>query len=129
MNLKMVGAALLGWFVPGGAYLLSRRYVQFGLSLVLVCTALIGGTALHGGNLWPQPAELQGIDSFAGMVAQAGAAARMLAGLPYFAARAIEPQSFLAGQTHEYGTTLLALAGLFNLLAIADALQLRKERA
>jgi hypothetical protein len=31
-------------------------------------------------------------------------------------------QSFLSGQTHEYGTTLLVLAGLFNLLALVDGL-------
>ena len=37
-------------------------------------------------------------------------------------------QTFLAGQTHEYGTTLLVLAGLFNLLALAGALELRKAK-
>jgi hypothetical protein len=34
---------------------------------------------------------------------------------------------FLDGRLHEYGTTLLLFAGLFNLLAISSALELRKE--
>ena len=36
---------------------------------------------------------------------------------------------FLDGRLHEYGTTLLLFAGLFNLLAISSALELRKETA
>ena len=34
--------------------------------------------------------------------------------------------SFLDGRLHEFGTTLLALAGLFNLLAVSDAIESRK---
>ena len=48
---------------------------------------------------------------------------------PYLLARLFNySQTFLSGQTHEYGTTLLVLAGLFNLLALADALELRKAK-
>ena len=36
------------------------------------------------------------------------------------------PHSFLEGRLHEFGTTLLTLAGLFNLLAVSNALELRK---
>ena len=62
-------------------------------------------------------------------MAQAGGIAKVLAGAPYLLARlANYSQTFFAGQTHEYGTTLLVLAGLFNLLALADALELRKAK-
>ena len=55
--------------------------------------------------------------------------ARALAGGPYLLARACNySQTFLGGQTHEYGTTLLVLAGLFNLLALAGGLELRKAK-
>ena len=119
--------AVFGWLVPGGAYLLARRYLQFAVSLALVCAATAAGIALHGANLWPQADELQGLDGLSAGMAQAGAIARVLAGAPYFLSRVFHySQTFLAGQTHEYGTTLLALAGLFNLLALADALELRK---
>ena len=121
--------AVFGWIVPGGAYLLARRHLQFAMALVLVCAATIAGVALHGANLWPQAEELQGLDGLAATMAKGGAIARVLAGAPYFLARLCHySQSFLAGQTHEYGTTLLALAGLFNLLALADALEVRKAQ-
>jgi len=119
--------AFFGWIVPGGAYLLARRYLQFAMALALVCGATLAGIALHGANLWPQAEELQGLDSLSATMAQGGAFARVLAGAPYFLAHLCHySQSFLAGQTHEYGTTLLALAGLFNVLALADALEVRK---
>ena len=127
MNLALT--AVFGWLVPGGAYLLARRYLQFALSLALVCCASAAGMALHGANLWPQADELQGLDSLATWMAQGGALARTMAGAPYLLARLCNySQTFLAGQTHEYGTVLLALAGLFNLLALADALELRKAK-
>lgn len=128
--MKTAMAAVFGWLVPGGAYLLARRYWQFGVSLAVVCCATVAGVALHGANLWPQASEMQGIDGLTGLMANAGGVARLLAGGPYLLTRlAGYSQTFLGGQTHEYGTTLLALAGLFNLLALADALELRKARA
>ena len=127
--MKTAAMAAFGWLLPGGAYLLARRYLQFAISLALVCGATVAGMALHGANLWPQTPELQGLDGFAAGLAQAGAWTKALAGGPYLAARLCHySQTFLSGQTHEYGTTLLVLAGLFNLLALADALELRKAK-
>jgi hypothetical protein len=121
--------AAFGWLVPGGAYLLARRYLQFAVSLALVCGATVAGVALHGANLWPGADELQGLDGVATWMAQGGALVRIMAGAPYLLARLFHySQTFLAGETHEYGTTLLVLAGLVNLLALADALELRKAR-
>jgi hypothetical protein len=125
MNVAL--AAAFGWLVPGGAYLLARRSLQFAITLGLVCSATAIGMALHGANLWPQTNELQGLDGLTARMAQAGALARILAGGPYLLVRLFgDTQTFLGGQLHEYGTTLLVLAGLFNLLALADSLQLRK---
>jgi|GEM_PF-1416042 hypothetical protein len=125
--MKPAMMALFGWLVPGGAYLLLRRYTQFALFLLLVSSACAAGTALQGGNQWPHPAELQGLDGFTVIVAQAGALAKMLAGGAYLAARFLDGNhTFLTGRLHEYGTTLLTLAGLLNLLALADALELRR---
>jgi hypothetical protein len=119
--------ALFGWLVPGGAYLILRRYWQFALFLLLVSSACATGTALQGGNQWPQPAELRGLDGFTAIVAQAGALARVLAGGPYLLARFLDGNhTFLTGRLHEYGTTLLTLAGLLNLLALADGLEGRR---
>ena len=127
MNVAVTAA--FGWLVPGGAYLLARRYLQFAVSLALVVCATAAGMALQGTSLWPQAGELQGLDGVTAGMAQAGAVARALAGGPYLLARACNySQTFLGGQTHEYGTTLLVLAGLFNLLALAGGLELRKAK-
>lgn len=129
--MKTAGVAVFGWLVPGGAYLLSRRYLRFALCLALVLSAFGAGLALHGANLWPQPAELQGLDGLSAVLAQAGTLTKALAGGPYLLALLLDySESFVGGRAHEYGTTLLLLAGLFNLLMLVDGLRLHKtERA
>lgn len=125
--MKAVVLTLFGWLVPGGAYLLTRRYRLFVCFAVLVSATFAAGLALQGGYQWPQPAELQGLDGFTVLLFKLGALAKPLAGAPYLLAEVFgSSHSFLDGRIHEYGTTLLALAGLFNLLAVAEALALQK---
>jgi hypothetical protein len=125
--MRTVALAAFGWLVPGGAYLLQRRYLQFAGFALLVSASFAAGLALHGGFQWPQPAELQGLDGFTVLFFKAGALAKLLAGGPILLAHLFDgPHSFLEGRLHEYGTTLLTLAGVFNLLAVSNALELRK---
>lgn len=125
--MKTAAMAVFGWLVPGGAYLWNRRYTQFAIAMTLVCVATIAGMALGGANLWPQAGQLQGTDNFTGILAYAGGVARILAGLPYMLGLAGHYSvNLAAGETREYGTVLLALAGIFNVLALADALESRK---
>jgi hypothetical protein len=122
--MKRAQLAAFGWLVPGGGYLLTRRYVQFGISLSLVLAASVSGVALGGGNLWPQSTDLQGVDSLTLLLSKAGAITKLLAGAPYLLARLCGyAQSPFNGRLHEYGTTLLVIAGLINLLALADAIE------
>jgi 4-hydroxybenzoate polyprenyltransferase len=122
-----VGLALFGWLVPGGAYLLTRRYLPFASFAVLVSAAFAAGLALQGGLQWPRSAELEGLDTFTALVFQAGALAKLCAGGPFLLAQVFGGgHGFLDGRLHEYGTTLLVLAGLFNVLAVSNALELRK---
>ena len=125
-------AALLaaGWLIPGGGYLLLRRYGRFALFLAMVSIASLAGVLLGGANLWPAPAELQGLDGMAALLARGGALAKAAAGAPYLAARVFGyAQTYLAGCLHEYGTALLAGAGLLNLMALAGAWDLRRSRS
>jgi Family of unknown function (DUF6677) len=119
-----------GWVVPGGAYLLMRRYLQFAIFAFVVWASFAAGLLLHGGFAWPQPADLAGLDGFTAFFFRAGAFAKALAGAPYVVALVSgEPGTFLDGRLHEYGTTLLVMAGGFNVLAVSSALDLRKELA
>jgi hypothetical protein len=123
------GLTALGWLLPGGGYLLMRRYAQFAVSFALVCTAFAAGLALQGGSLWIGSPELEGVDGFTAFVARAGVAGKVLTGAPYLVARMFyHTQNYTQGRLHEYGTTLLLCAGIMNLLALADALELRQER-
>jgi hypothetical protein len=125
--MKPLGLAIFGWLVPGGAYLLMRRYLQFAFFAVLVWSTFAAGLALHGGLQWPHQTDLQGLDTFTALVFRAGASAKFLAGSPFLLGFVIDgAHSFLEGRLHEFGTTLLTLAGLFNLLAVSNALELRK---
>ena len=125
--MRAAGLAAFGWLVPGGAYLLMRRYLQFAVFGALVSITFAAGLALHGGVQWPQSAELEGVDAFTALVFKGGALAKLFAGGPYLLAQFVDgAQSFLGGRLHEYGTTLLALAGLINLLAVSSALEMRK---
>ncbi len=120
--------ALVGWIVPGGAYLASRRYVPFALFAAAVWAAFGAGLALQGGLAWPTAADLAGLDGGTSLMFRAGAAVKMLAGAPYWIAQAAGVSgTFLDGRVHEQGTTLLAMAGVINVFAIGTALDARKE--
>ncbi len=125
--MRPLGLAVFGWLVPGGAYLLTRRYLQFAFFAVLVWATFAAGLVLHGGLQWPGNNDLQGLDTFTALVFRAGASAKLLAGFPVLLGFVIDgAHSFLEGRLHEFGTTLITLAGLFNLLAVSNALELRK---
>jgi hypothetical protein len=128
--MKTAALALFGWLVPGGAYLLTRRYLQFAGFAVLVSVTFLAGLALQGSCRWPQPAELQGLDNSTALFFQAGALVKTLAGGPFLLTQWLGgSRSFLDGRVHEYGTALLSLAGVFNLLALSNAFELRKAEA
>ena len=53
-----------------------------------------------------------------------------MAGGPLLLARLFDaPHGFLEGRVHEFGSTLLVLAGICNLLAVSNAIELEKEDA
>ena len=125
--MKKAALVVFGCLVPGGAYLLMRRYVQFAVFASAVTAAVIAGVALQGGSGWPRPEELAGLDGFTALLFRVGAATKFLAGAPFLAALAIhDAGSFLSSRVHEYGNVLLMLAGVMNVLGLASALDQRE---
>ena len=126
--MRALGLGVFGWLVPGGAFLSARRYASFALFAVAVWASFGAGLALHGGLVWPAAGDLAGLDGGTALIFRAAAAVKMLAGAPYLVAQMSgESGSFLDGRLHEQGTTLLAMAGVINVYAIASALGARKE--
>lgn len=102
---------VLGWLLPGGAYLLRKRYEQFAFSFALVCAAFVAGIGLGGLNTPAQP-EIFGA---------AAAVAKWLIGGPYLIARMLNNSPVpIDAPMHDYGLALLMAAGLINLLALSD---------
>ena len=122
--MRSAALAAAGLLVPGGAFLFTRRYRRFALFAALVSTTFAAGILLHGAHRLPQPGELDGLPAFDTLLAWAGALTRLCAGLPNLAANMLggAPPP-LTAQLHEYGTILLTMAGLFNILAVAGALE------
>lgn len=102
---------VVGWLVPGGGYLLTKRYRRFTLCFAMVCVVFAGGVALGGLHNPPQP----------GFFGVAAAAAQWLSGGPFLIARVFSHAPLpIDTPVHEYGAALLMTAGMINLLALAD---------
>ena len=72
--------------------------------------------------------ELAGLDGFTVLLFRAGAFGKALAGGPYLLVRMFGCSStFLDGRMHEYGSTLLIMAGAANVLAVSSALEQRSR--
>ena len=128
MRTALMAAA--GWILPGGAHLMQRRYGRAAILAVVVCGMFAAGVAINGVASWPTQQDLEGLDGASKLLARAGWAAKAMAGGPFLVLRASgEPGDFASGFVHEYGTKLLVMAGLLNLLALVDALGQKEERA
>ena len=112
---------IVGLALPGAGHWLTGRRAKAGLYAGMVLTLVAAGVWLQGSTALPSEAELAGLDGTALLMFRAGAAVKALAGLPYLAlSLAGYAPTFMAGIAHEYGTKLLTMAGLVNLLAVAD---------
>ena len=120
----------VGWLLPGGGHLMQRRYGRAAALAVVICGMFAAGVAMHGAASWPGPQDLEGLDGASAFLARAGWAGKAMAGGPFLAVSTLaERRDFASGFIHEYGTKLLVMAGLLNLLAIVDACTPREEQA
>lgn len=113
-----------GWIVPGGGHFLLKRG---GRGMVLggaVLLAFLFGLLMRGPLfvwLWSSS------DMLASLIHCGGFVAQLLAGLPYFFTIWLGyDQPDVAGMAHDYGTKLLVLAGLLNVLTMVDAYELAR---
>ena len=109
-----------GWLVPGLGHLLQGRWGRACVFIVAV-----GGLAMTGllmrGNVFPLHSE----DPFGtlGFLADAGS------GVFYYFARFLEPGGAdLSRTAGEYGTRLIAAAGIVNILSAFDAYEIAAGR-
>jgi hypothetical protein len=111
-----VAAAVLGWFVPGLGHALLQRWVKAVIYFLAVAILAITGIIMRG-NVFHS----NGADAFEilGFVADLGN------GICYFLAPKINPAGAdVAHAAGDYGTRLIASAGVLNVLCVLEAFEI-----
>lgn len=108
------------WLVPGSGHLLQRRWTRGVVFFLLVAFATVLGAFLQGKLFWFEAGR---------PLATLGTLASMGSGLFFVALRGLfEYQGDIRAATYEYGGAFLLTAGLMNLLAVIDALDVASGR-
>lgn len=112
--------AAAAWVVPGLGHLLIKRWTKGVLFFVAVAGLAITGYMMRGEAFAP------GSDGPFGTL---GFLADIGSGMFYFLSRLVESAgSNLARSAGDYGTRLIAAAGIVNVLAVIDAYQTARRR-
>ena len=113
-------AAVAAWIVPGLGHLLLRKWLKAAAYFLCVGALAVVGILLRG-NVFPYGAG----DPFGilGFVADVGS------GVFYFAAHAINPAGAdVSRAAGDYGTRLIATAGVVNMLCMLEAFEIGFRR-
>jgi hypothetical protein len=109
-----------GWLVPGLGHLVQRRWGRGVAGFLAVGTMALFGLRMRGNVFPPQAGDAFGV---LGFIADAGA------GIFYLLAHTLQKAggdvSHAAG---DYGTRVLATAGVLNLLFVLDALEVSRGK-
>lgn len=112
--------SLAAWAVPGLGHLLLRRWAKAAMFFVVVTGLVICGCAMRGEVFAP---------GAAGPFGTLGFLADLGCGAFYFLARLFEAAGpDLSRAAGDYGTRLIASAGIVNILAMIDAFQIAARR-
>jgi hypothetical protein len=113
-------AAAAGWFVPGLGHLLLRRWTK-----AVVYFVAVGGLAVAGLMMRGNVFHSNGADAFEVL----GYLADLGSGMFYFLAQRIDAAGpDVAHAAGDYGTRLIASAGVLNLLCVLEAFDIGLRR-
>jgi hypothetical protein len=115
---RSVFIAIAGWIIPGLGHLVQRRIGRAMAGIIAVGTMAMIGMWMRG-NIFPAHSD----DAFGllGFIADAGS------GIFYFLAHTIEKSGpDVSRAAGDYGTRLIATAGVLNMLFVLDALEISR---
>jgi hypothetical protein len=113
VSVMSVVAPAVGWLVPGAGHLLQRRWIRGLLLMASISTMFILGLLMEGHVYAPNGGDILDILGFVGDVGSGGF---------YLISRAMDwGQPAIAHATADYGTKYIIVAGLLNLISVADA--------
>jgi len=108
-----VVAPALGWLIPGAGHIIQRRWIRGLLLLVSITSLFVLGLMMQGRIYRPNGGDILDMLGFIGDVGAGGL---------YIVTRAMDwGQGAIAHATADYGTKFMIVAGLLNLIAVADA--------
>jgi hypothetical protein len=108
-----VVAPAIGWLIPGAGHMIQRRWLRGLLLMASVGTLFILGLLMEGRVYRPNSGDILDILGFIGDIGAGGL---------YIVTRAMDwGQGAIAHATADYGTKYIIVAGLLNLISVADA--------
>lgn len=106
-------APALGWLIPGAGHLIQKRWIRGILLMVSVFSMFFLGLAMQGHIYKPNSGDILDMLGFIGDLGAGGL---------YIVTRANDwGQGAIAHATADYGTKFIIVAGLLNLISVADA--------
>lgn len=113
VNALSVVAPALGWLIPGAGHIIQRRWIRGLLLLVSITSLFVLGLMMQGRIYRPNGGDILDMLGFIGDIGAGGL---------YIVTRAMDwGQGAIAHATADYGTKFMIVAGLLNLIAVADA--------
>ena len=113
VNAMSVVAPALGWLIPGAGHIIQRRWIRGLLLLVSITSLFVLGLMMQGRIYRPNGGDILDMLGFIGDIGAGGW---------YIVTRAMDwGQGAIAHATADYGTKFMIVAGLLNLIAVADA--------
>ncbi len=113
VNAMLVVAPALGWLIPGAGHIIQRRWIRGLLLLVSITSLFVLGLMMQGRIYRPNGGDILDMLGFIGDIGAGGW---------YIVTRAMDwGQGAIAHATADYGTKFMIVAGLLNLIAVADA--------
>jgi hypothetical protein len=106
-------APAVGWLIPGAGHLIQKRWVRGLLLMSSVVIMFVLGLLMQGRIYKPNGGDILDILGFIGDIGAGGL---------YIVTRALDAgHSIIAHATADYGTKFIIVAGLLNLISVADA--------
>ncbi|HEY1272536.1 MAG TPA: DUF6677 family protein [Terriglobales bacterium] len=112
-TMMAVLAPAVGWLIPGTGHLIQKRWIRGALLMISVFTMFFLGLAMQGHVYTPNIGDILDMLGFVGDLGSGGL---------YIITRMNDwGQGAIAHATADYGTKYIIVAGLLNLISVADA--------
>jgi hypothetical protein len=106
-------APAVGWLIPGAGHLIQKRWIRGLLLMSSVVIMFVLGLLMQGRIYKPNGGDILDILGFIGDIGAGGL---------YIVTRALDAgHGIVAHATADYGTKFIIVAGLLNLISVADA--------